>query len=458
MKLNIKSLSVLAVSGLLIFTGCKRGDDFYISPNSPVEVTPALLLTAIEVSTFNAYESDLVKRASVYMQQNSGVESQALQMNNYTVSEQDFENQWGQLYQALLSVKQLNEQFGAENPHYSGIADILAAMNWGLLTDMWGNVPFSDALKGPDNNYQARFDSQEQVLSGIITILDQAIEKLAQPADANTLLPTTDDLAFGGDVVAWTKVAYTLKARYLNRLSNKGTYNPTAILDALSNGIASSAEDLSSVHGPNPTEANQWYDFQNNRANYILASQTLIDSMNLSGTADPRLSFYFDAEATGGILVGSPVDNPNSEASPWGVYLAGASSTPVPLISYVESKFIEAEVKARQDAPDAASVLNEAITASFLQVTKGADDGAAFATYTPANTDISRIMFEKWVALFGSAEPYNDYRRTGFPLIMPNPAGSISTIPARNLIPLSERVSNPNAESSSLTDKVWFAQ
>src|SRR5689334_20947209 len=116
MKVNIKILSVFFIITLAAFSGCKRGDDYFISPNEPETITPALFLTSIEVSTFNTYESDLVKRSSIYMQQNAGVEGQSLQANNYVISEQDFSSTWSQPYQTLLSCKQLNDQFGEKNP------------------------------------------------------------------------------------------------------------------------------------------------------------------------------------------------------------------------------------------------------------------------------------------------------------------------------------------------------
>lgn len=456
MKKYIKILSLLMVVGLISLSGCKRGDDLYISPNAPAVVTPGLLLTAIEVSTFNSYEGNLIKDASILVQQNTGIESQPLPINNYILAENEFDNQWGQLYQALYNCKKLQTDFGDANPYYSGITDVLAALNLGLLTDMWGDVPFSEALQGADN-YQAKYDSQEDVMKGILTMLDNGIAKMKEAESANDLIPGTDDLAFGGDVSKWIKVAYSLKARYQNRLSNTSLYSASDVLASLANGISSSDEDLITIHGSVPTEYNQWFDFQNNRANYILASKTFVDSMSLRPT-DQRLQAYFAAFDTLGTIVGSPVDEPTPDASAWGDYLAGSGATGVRILSYTEMKFIEAEVKAGQSDPTAADALNEAIQESCKTVTNGDYDGADIATYTTATTDVNRIIYEKWIALFGSAEPYNDYRRTGFPAININASGRLSVIPKRYPTPQSERVSNPNAPVPALTDPVWFAQ
>jgi len=248
MKNMIKTALAIFTCASLLNIGCRKGEDLYTSPNNPAVVTPSLLLTALEVSTFNSYEGLLIKNTTIYMQQNVGVNEQSLQTNRYIINELDFDNSWGQLYQALYSAKQLQEDFGSENPYYSGITNILMAMNLGLLTDLWGDVPYSDALKG-NATPNPMYDSQEQVLASIQTLLDDAISKLNQPEDANVLVPADDDLAFGGDVNAWVKVAWTLKARYLNRLSNKPAYDGAAILNCLANGIQSSSEDFVSVHG-----------------------------------------------------------------------------------------------------------------------------------------------------------------------------------------------------------------
>ena len=456
MKINIKILSVFFIITLAALSGCKRGDDYFISPNEPETITPALFLTSIEVSTFNTYESDLVKRSSIYMQQNAGVEGQSLQANNYVISEQDFSSTWSQPYQTLLSCKQLNDQFGEKNSYYSGIADILSVMNWGILTDMWGDIPFSDALKGSGNNYQSKYDKQEDVYKGMMSLLDGAIVKLSKDSTENEQFPK-GDFVFGGKPDLWIKVAYSLKARYLNRLSKKTTYNPAAILDAIHKGISSTGEDFISVHTNEAGGTNQWFDFQNNRYRYMLAALPFVDSLQLRPT-DERINYYFDKESSAGTIIGSPVNAPNPNASTWGSYLAGSGDIGIHLISFTEMKFVEAEVKARQNDGSASDALNEAIKESCRLITKGTYDGSDIANYTAVNTNVNRVIYEKWLALFGSAEPYNDYRRTGFPVLIPNSAGVLNVIPKRNPTSSIERTGNPNAPVVSLTDPVWFAQ
>ncbi|MBN8857390.1 MAG: SusD/RagB family nutrient-binding outer membrane lipoprotein [Sphingobacteriales bacterium] len=463
-----KLIKGISFTGLFfsLLIGCKKDDKYYISPNDPTSATVQTLLTALEVSTMNSYEGDLTRSAGVLIQHGVGVDAQASQTNGYTLSENLFDNQWGQIYQAINTGYQLLDISGGdENPRYRGVTKIILAMNWGLLTDLWGDIPFSEAVAGVKF---PKYDSQESVYTGIQTLLSDAITDLESTDDENSIAPGSDDIIFDGDAELWTKTAWTLKARYLNRLSKKADYKPADILSALEKGISDKTEDCMSPHGGNGTDANQWYDYLNQRA-YIVASKPLVDSLKLR-PEDKRIFYYYDSTSSGNAFVGSPVDVPVSSASTWGEYLIGpinrpkdeigSPATSAPLVTYFEALFIKAEVLANEGDVGTADALNEAIKASCDKATGGTYDGASIATYTPANTDVSRVMYEKWLAMFGQVEAYTDYRKTGYPALTPNPKGFTDghIIPKRFPTPLAERTGNTNAPTPKITDAVWFAQ
>lgn len=439
---------------LLIATGCKHDKDLFVNPNTPSTATPQTMLTEIEVATINSYEGDLNRTAGILVQHGVGVDGQATQTQVYSLIENQFDNQWGQLYQTLENCKQLNDRFGDANPRYKGINNILMAMNWGELTDLWGDIPFTEALQA-QANYYPKYDAQQTVLQGIDKMLNDAITILSN-TDNKGAIPASDDVIFNGSIDNWIKTAYTLKARYLNRYSNKSNYDPNAILAALSNGISSASEDCMGTHGSGANEQNQWYAFLNSRA-YIVGAATLIDTMRNRG--DLRVYYYFDSTGLGDV-VGSPIDNTTNNASYWGQYLAGSPATPVPLVTYMEAKFIEAEVKVRKNDPTAAADLDTAIVESIKKVmgTRDSATAARIAHHTQANATLANVMFEKWIAMFGQLEAYNDYRRTKLPALTPNPSASISVIPQRYPTPLAERTANPNAPTPSITTPVWYAQ
>lgn len=458
----IKISAAVVTCSALLFTGCKKGDQYYTNPNLPTSVTLQNMLTALEVSTMNTYESEIARSTSALIQHSAGVDNQAIQVNNYSLLENQLDISWGQLYQAINTGEILVSK-AATSPRYRGIAKVCLALNWGMLTDIWGDVPYTEAVSGVKF---PKYDSQEQVLDGIQVLLDEAITDLQSVNADNVVITGADDVIFSGDAGKWTKTAWTLKARYLNRLSNKSNYNPTAILEALSKGIILSSDDCMAKHGKSGTESNQWWAFQRQRT-YYRAAKPFVDSISLR-PADERLSKYF--HPYNGSIVGSPIDALTQAASTWGKYIIGSTDdgatpflegnaeTAAPLVTSFEALFIGAEVLARQGNALAADALNNAIKASYVKVT-GAD-GSLIANYTVSNTSLSRVMYEKWIAMFGQCEAYNDYRRTGMPNLTPNPVGVTEghVIPKRFPTPSLERTTNPNAPLPSITTPVWWAQ
>ena len=461
----MKNKSKIIIGLSLLFVGlysCRKGDDLYTSPNQSPNATPASMLSACEVGTFNSLEGGTVRIASIFMQNSSGVAGQAVQPEQYAPIESDMDNYWNTLYPVMLNCKLLQDNYGATDPNYKGIAEVLMVMNLGLTTDMWGDCPYSEAFQGASGNFTPHFDLQQTVLSTIQTLLDNAITDLA--STSNNVVPSKDDFIFGGDVTAWTKVAHTLKARYLMRLSKKPSFDAPKILTELSLGIASNADNCYSKHGSGGAEGNQWASFLNNRFGYIVASQTLIDSMG--NMLDPRTPYYFDTTNNGNIAIGNILGSLNPGVSNWGPYVGGLDNTgnvnqskSIPLVSYAEALFIQAEAEIRGGTGTPTTTLNNAIMASVSEVTQGANTGASIATYTAANTSVHTVILEKWKAMFADPiESYSDYRRTGFPVLMMNPIGLINYIPKRLPTSEGERTSNPNAPTPALSVPVWYAQ
>ncbi|MGZ4047735.1 MAG: SusD/RagB family nutrient-binding outer membrane lipoprotein [Bacteroidia bacterium] len=458
-----KSKIIIGFSLLLVgLNSCRKGDDLYTNPNQPATATAPSMLSACEVGTFNSLEGGTVRIASIFMQNSSGVSGQAVQPEQYAPIESDMDNYWNTLYPTMLNCKLLQDNYGAADPNYKGIAEVLMAMNLGLTTDMWGDCPYSEAFQGASGNFTPHFDPQQNVLNSIQSLLDQAIIDLANTN--NNIVPASDDFIFGGNTTAWTKVAWTLKARYYTRLSKKPGYDPTVVITDLSHGIASNSDNLYSKHGSGGAEGNQWASFLNNRFGYIVASQTLIDSMG--NMTDPRTPYYYDTTGEGGVAVGNVIGSLNPAVSNWGPYVGGLDASgnvdqtkSIALVSYAEALFLQAEAEVRLGLGTANVTLNNAIMASVSEVTQGASTGASIATYTPLNTTIHTVILEKWKAMFADPiESYSDYRRTGFPVLMLNPIGLVNYIPKRLPTSEQERTSNPNAPTPALNVPVWYAQ
>ena len=464
---NIFSAGILTLLLLLGSASCSKFVDGYeTSPNSPTETNAGLLTTVIEVSTFAHYSGQFARFATIMTQQCAGAQAQYEDIANYSVLEGDNNNEWASHYSAITDCNILIDLAGASNPHYSGIGKILKAMNLALTTDLWGDIPNREAGEGLDGEafFNPGYDAQEVVYQDIQQLLTGAIADLSKSADDNIILPGSDDLIFNGDVTNWIITAHILKARYENRLSKRdpagSATRALADLDnAFAAGLSSPASDCNAIFPGDGNSLNQWFAFQNDRADYIKMGEGFVNL--LKAIDDPRLPFYATEDVNGDIS-GTPLGTTVTTSSDVGSYFASATS-PAPLVSYVEAKFIEAEAAFRaNDKMRAANAHNEAIKAHVAQVT-GAPVPAAYETAQASETDatitLEKIMTHKYVALFTQFEAYNDWRRTGIPQLMPNPNGVVAGIPRRLPTPQNERLYNTNAPRPSITDvlkPVWW--
>jgi hypothetical protein len=444
----------LALCATVLISSCKTGNDLYDNPNAPTNVSPSLALTSVQVNSFLNTEGDLARISSILAQQMAGVSAQYLTLQNYQLQVGDYNNHWQGLYSnTMYNAKLMIDNNSATNPYYAGIARVMMAINLSLATDFWGDVPYSEAFNGIGGNFQAKYDQQQQVYVSIQALLDAAITDFGKPVSANLVVPGKDDIYYNGSIAKWTLATWTLKARFANRLSLKDSQgSATNVLTYLARGIASAADNMENIH--NADYPNQWGDFENARGGYFVANKVFTDAL---GAADPRLPYYFDA--TDGPVSGTSIfqEQISPDASIIGPYFATERN--YGLVTFHEAKFLEAEARSRL-GQDASAALNDGIRASVTYVTRGTSTGAAQASYTPGTANITAIMTEKWKAMFGHIEAYNDYRRTGLPALTPRPktlGALLDVIPKRLPTPNTESDSNPNAKFISLDQPVWWA-
>ncbi len=461
-----KFLLFSAAASSLWFGSCGRFVDGYeTSPNEPTASTPALLLNVTQLQTFLTYSGGLARLANIFTQHQNGTDFQYADFAAFGIQPGDFDNSWENIYSGMLDAKTLIDNAGNSNPHYRGIGKILLAMNLGIATDVWGDVPYSQALKGEGTEgvLNPTYDSQESVIQSIQTLLSEAINDLNRPEEDNILFPDSEDMIFQGDIQNWIYTAHILKARYANRLSKR---NPTASatealaqLDAAyAAGLASSSTDCNAYFGAGGNENNQWYSFVfQERPGYMQMGKLFVDS--LVAMNDPRISAYA-AEDAAGSYSGTALGDIDQSTSTIGNYFAAANSK-APMVTYVEAKFIEAEAALRAgDANRAATAHNAAIIAHIELVT-GATAPATYvqdnASETNSTITLEKIMFQKYLASFTQLETWTDWRRTGFPNLPMTPNARISAIPRRLQTPLTEL--NYNSSAPQIRDlllPVWW--
>jgi hypothetical protein len=419
-NIALKISSALAV--IILLTACDNYLDTNIDPNRTQTVTlEALLAPCIDATSNNHYlaaftTGQFTQHLASYFP--GGTDS---------YEETRMATTWVGIYLTALTnldvlVDQAEEQ---SSPYYAGIGKILQAINLGIATDTWGDVPFSDAFQG-ENGLTPDYDSQEQIYQTINTLLDEAIADLQQPT--SLFKPAADDLIFGGKLVNWIKVAYTLKARYAMHLTNRDQNAATsAALAALPLGISLATEDLQLTY--NTVNRNPWYNNVSSpitTGNFTVGpSEQIISLMN--GTyydvIDPRLPKMFDNQGaatysglTNGLATGG---NSRLSVNTW----YAAQTAPLLMVTLIEARFLEAEARFLQNGGTTTSVgtTQEAydayiagITAHFVKL--GLDPAAYLANTDEVavgkdNLTLELILKEKYIAMFLNPEAWVDVRR-----------------------------------------------
>ncbi|MFC4871033.1 SusD/RagB family nutrient-binding outer membrane lipoprotein [Negadavirga shengliensis] len=460
---------IIYLSIVLAFAiGCSEDimDQIDANPNAPEDVSINLLLPQVIMNAVRTVSgSTTIFGVSTYVEHSANVRINPI--DPWDVSE----SHWSSCYYGLNDLEfMIGKAEEESNFDYLAIGQILYAYVLSNLTDLYGDIPMSEAVKGSEFR-TPRFDSQEMVYSYLFTLLDDAIENLERQSVGN---PGNTDMIFGGDMEMWRKTAYGLKARFHNRLSNidpEGSAN--AALAALPNSFYSSEEGFgfnryqqeSSVYN------NPWSAFQNSQELFAVG-KTLVDLMeSFSGDLmnDPRAHTSFslvDGEVVGaptGANLADPSHNRYSQPSRSQMLYNGA---PQPILQYDELKFIEAEAYFRLQNREAAFEAFQAGIRATLQKNKVNEEEIEAYLLLPGMPESSEeltlehIIGQKYIAfwLYQPLEAFNDFRRTGIPE-MSNPNGTPLRIP----YPISEVNRNPNTPTeindvTIFTTPVWWAK
>jgi hypothetical protein len=423
-------------------------EDTNINPNDPVDVPIQVLLPPAEQALANFMAGDAAVVAGIFSNYFIGYDGLVRPLEVYEVDNNFFMRPiWNDMYVTVLPTLKIiiEKAEEAQSPHYTGVARVLYALSWGTVSSLWGDVPYREALQGPEILTPV-YDGQEDIYLAVQTLLDQAIADLEAPE--SILSPGEEDLFFGGDLDAWKEVAYSLKARFLMHAIKRDPNVAALALSALENGIAAPAGDL--AYPATNQEFNPWYRYQQATPN-LRIDQDFRDLL----TGDPRRS-YLIKFSFGEALIGNG--------------LAGQFA-PLRLSTYAESQFLKAEALLRTSGTGAQEALNEAVATHIRQVSEGAVTDSVITEYLQENCvltgdkeqDLQIVLTQKHIALFPAIEGWTDFRRTGYPALTPNPDGANPNnpngeIPRRFPYPLNEILYNPNTPDPApdLQERMWW--
>lgn len=387
-------------------------------------------------------------------------------------------------------------------------ARILKAFLFNRLTDFYGNIPYTDALKGIDEGvFLPTYSTQQEIYADLLKELKEAGDAISasNPDDGFA----ASDMFFKGDVDKWKRWANSIRLRMAMRMSNVDAATAASVVtDALSGaGVMQSNAD--NVWIPMAEAPSQWTN-QNGISRTFLAgdggqtrvmSKTLIDvlkgpntgstadddprlmilSGGLNGNVDPLIQAGMPNGLDAGTLdayTGITSSNPNDLFSLINNKLLDLAD-PYLVMSYSEVEFLQAEAKERNigTVPGTALAHYEAGVKGAMQMYTPYDasltvsDGAVAAyliehPYTPGAGGLAMIGTQMWISKFMNWwDAWNDYRRSGLPaLVEINYPGNITggKIPSRLIYPTHEvAVNSANMEAGGNTPnrpttKVWW--
>lgn len=305
-KMNIKLLFV--AGALAMMSGCDEFLDINVDPNNPAKVNVGQLLTAGQIAMVNSFgigSPGLSTPTSILVHQTV----QRGSVDGYNVSGDDFQIQtaWQNLYSgALEDFKVIIDQGTEENNlMYVGIAKVLTAYTYSMMVDVWGDIPFSEALQGANVQFP-HYDDDAEIYAKLFTMIDEGIDDIES---GEGVAPGTDDLIYDGDTDKWRKFAKTLKLKLYNQVrlvQDVSTEVNTLLAD---DDLMEDDGDFELRYGKSvaPDDRNPAFVLEytpGNRLSYIspyfyeiMSNKSSLNNI-LSGIVDPRIPYYWFNQLT----------------------------------------------------------------------------------------------------------------------------------------------------------------
>lgn len=496
--MKLKNIYLLGAVILLAFTisSCRKLEDINNNPNESSTTHPQFLLTKIQWEAFNAFKGTSPLYALKMIVQTDGENANQI----YAWQRGDFG-----AYQSMRDVTKMVEEAEKRGlPEYIAIGKFLRSYYFYYLTMTFGDIPYSESLKGEiDKNYTPKYDTQKDVFSGIIKELEES----------NTLLSKVEakingDIIYAGTASQWRKLVNAFRLKVLITLSNKES-DPSISPKSKFNQIVSNEPLLSSGSDDGKLNyldqiGNRYPEF--NSSSY--GSGMYVDSTyikRLQDLKDPRLFVLFtrtpnaakagkainDFTAYEGGDPIKPYDVVNAKATNGGVskvadrFTKDPTNEPSVLMGYSEQQLILAEAVVRGwITGDADKYYEEGIKANFKFYETFAKGNGNLVNEAKANEyimqpavklsftnsteeKIERILMQKYIRSFhqGSWTAYFDHLRTGYPTFSkanPNHIAYRWMYPLKeynsNSTNVAEAIKNQFAGSDVTTAQPWWVK
>lgn len=470
-------------------TSCKESFlDINTNPNALPTALPNFVFTnALNTSAANMVSPNEIGSywSGQWSQSNSYILVTTTFAYNFTNGDYNY---WDGYYDNLNDYQFVIDNADANNQKFlKGPAKVMKALLFQQLVDMYGNIPFSDALKGI-KSLAPKFDDQQVVYASLITQLDDALVDIK--ANAFSSAYTSSDIVFKGNTTKWAKFANSVKLRILMRqarVASKDSYIKTEINKIVTEGSGLiTGEDVgsggSSFYLATDGKLNPVYD----RWGYSAAGATralgrfprmsefLVNSLKASADTFrlKRFAYAIGGEGTTpgvsakaeiasnyiGVPFGQSSGFVATGASALGpsLIVKGEYNRPYILLTAAEVQFNLAEAKERYGAgvnltSDAKTYFEAGLTQSFRTTGAGTANAAKFIgsgidnyDYDASTNKLKAIAIQKWLAFnnFNGLEAWAEYRKTGYPVTPQSIQVTDSKRPVRFYYPNTESGSN----------------
>lgn len=458
-KTTYRSLAVgLLVAVGLGVSGCT--DDFTevnTNPNAPTDVGVQYLLPAGLVDAVSDLLGTGFDRgtASVWVQHYARL--QYGDVDRYEIGGSFSDGWWSGLYTgALVDFDGMVQKAGETgNVNQQAVGMIMRSWMFHNMTDMWGDIPYSQALGGlASGNIAPTYDDASTVYNGLLSELTSASTMIAATGslfgDQFRGTIGNPDLLYGGDMEKWRLFANSLRLRMGMRIQSA-----SEVSGAINAGVFQSTAEEARFQwlGVAPNENPMAQAFRERPGDFRI-SATMVD--NLTAYDDPRLFIYADAALANGEFAGMPNGLNDShgiefeEVSRVGSWFL-APGTPTQIISYSEVALLQAEAAVRGFAGgDAESLYEAGIRASMEAYDISSADidaylaGPMVAFAGDMATQLEQIAMQLWFTLYDQGpEAWATQRRTGIPHLVAGPDNvNNGIVPVRLPYALSEQSVN----------------
>ncbi|MBF4516999.1 SusD/RagB family nutrient-binding outer membrane lipoprotein [Flavobacterium sp. ANB] len=473
-KIKITAI-ILLLSGMSI--SCSAGfEELNDNPNLISEISPGTLLNPIiyGVASQNALQS--VDVTFNLMQVSLPFPSITGGLHRYDVSNNIGNSAWNNYYKWLSNIREMRmASVKAGDVNYEAIALTLNALVYANLTDLFGPVPMTEAVRGEDGILYPKYDTQEFIYETILADLERANTLY----DVSKPMIYAEDILFQNNVSKWKKFTNSLKMRLLLRVSNRTEIHAFEKLANMSDHpeiypvFTTTAEcAILKVTGISPN-VSPWGRPQDFNLNIKMAS-FFID--NLNTLEDPRRAII--ATGATALVTNAPIGFKGITSGYAGadsqfkynastlLNVQATNPMQIYILTYAEVEFIKAELAQRGLIADAAGHYVKGVKAAIEQVK--ATTPATYFDNVQAQYDgtLERIMLQKYYALyFTDYQQWFEYRRTGLP-VLPTTTAMLNggIMPSRFTYPDNQQIKNTeNYEEAiqmiggdNINSKVWW--